>query len=191
MSQPLGHWYNQLLHNPLEVFLVRKDREIVPLGKTSYNHLHITSGSFDPLHNAHKHMHDLTESLISGSSQVNACFEISLSRIGKAILSLDELAKRLNQFTDYADVVVTNAPTYLEKMGCIPQRCSFNIGLDVAEKMVEMHGTLGVRGISAIFYVFDRNGKSVMAMPDVPFNFVRMKMPEELQNISSTEIRNG
>lgn len=164
--------------------------------------LSVVSGSFNPIHEAHKAIYDCIKPMHGNSKKVIPVFEISIHRVHKEPLSFEELKIRLKQFEWYAPVWVTNASLFFEKAGLVCQwiRPSFHIGIDTATRIVEHHGVSGVQGIAADFVVHKRhiNGK-VFGLQDLiglygssPNNMEEapIQIDKTFLNVSSTGIRN-
>jgi hypothetical protein len=200
--------YEQLVENPYEIFMIRSDGQIAEkeqllnmanedLGeKFPSQELHIFPGSFNPLHFGHRIIFNQIFSF-------KKVFEISLSRIGKPNLSLEELKQRLDQFTWYAPVVVTDAPRFIEKCSVFLnsgiKNFTFHIGVDTIQRMRDDYGEVGIRGLPARFSVYDRDmGNGILKYPTSEFrhkisNVSRnpSQPPDEFLGYSSTKIRNS
>lgn len=158
----------------------------------------VIPGSFNPLHDAHKAIYDAA---VYGLGRTTVrVFELSIHRIDKEPLSLEELKTRLKQFEGYAPVWVTNASLFLEKAGLVSRwiKPCFQIGIDTAIRLVQHHGVYGVQGINANFVVHRRkvNGE-IKTLEDIrkeyhmiPENMESpFELPESVSEISSTAIR--
>jgi hypothetical protein len=190
--------YNNLINKSSEPFIVFPDQSCFSLRKNWHilNITDIISGSFNPLHKTHRYIYD--QCMPTGR-----CFEISLLRKDKEFLSFESLSDRIHQFIDYAPVLITNASTYLEKIGCLNPKWNirFHIGIDTAERIILDHGTNGVQGIKCSFIVYDRfvikDGINVLKrfkdIENPPYNMTGYGdvMPEEYMKESSTKLRNN
>ena len=164
----------------------------------------VVPGSFNPLHDAHKAIYEATSAYIGihKPEKIVRVFELSIHRIDKEPLSLEELKVRLKQFEGYAPVWVTNASFFFEKAGLVSQwiRPCFQIGFDTALRLVQHHGVAGVQGINASFVVHHRKINGVIkTLEDIHKEFFAIPknmssstaLPESITGISSTEIRAG
>jgi len=182
----------------LFTFVVMPDGQLIPsAGPLMDDERLVTDiipGSFNPLHDAHRFMYD------NCPNTKSRYFELSIHRIDKSPLELEQLEERLKQFAWYAPVWVTNASLFYEKSGLINRGCSpvFNIGYDTARRLVQHHGVLGVQGIGANFRVYRRtiDGKDLglehisEEFDGCPRNmWGDVKLPDNLAVVSSTAIR--
>jgi len=173
----------------------------------------VVPGSFNPLHDAHKFIYDKIYDTIHPNTSlkgishlvkpITKVFEISINRLEKPYLSLEELRARLEQFKSYAPVWVTNASFFFEKAGLVSYwiRPTFFIGFDTAQRLVDHHGIAGVQGIQADFIVSKRyTGGQVCSLETIqnmyyatPKNMFDSSLPidDSLLRLSSTAIRNG
>lgn len=191
MKLKLESAYQNLLTDPFEAFVFDPNLENFRL--STYNkpdEIHVFPGSYNPLHDAHRAIFD-------GIRCPNDCkfFEISIERIGKERLSCIELAERLDQFKNYAPVLVTRAPRFIEKAGilrgCHP---TFHVGGDTIFRMIQDYGDIGIQGIAARFVVYDRKvDNTVLGAKNILYKLENVsvgKIPNEaLLEISSTKIR--
>lgn len=89
-------------------------------------------GSFNPLHIGHTELAEIASRKLGE----RPTFEISIFNVDKPPLPLLEVERRLQQFLGVAAVVLTHAPTFLQKATLFPQR-TFAIGADTASRVVD------------------------------------------------------
>ena len=89
-------------------------------------------GSFNPLHQGHVRLAEVAQE----QSGREICLEISVENVDKPALSRRELDDRLEQLRGKYAVVVTRAPTFLEKARLFGD-CSFVIGYDTVVRLLE------------------------------------------------------
>lgn len=196
--------YNNLLRDPLFAFVVLPSGavKIIQGAKGPFNHpfIHVYPGSYNPVTEAHKAVFDAID-----TSPDNKFFEISIERMNKEFLHLDatptpearlnSLSARLKQFVDWAGVIVTRAPRFIEKAGLLHYfNPTFHIGADTVLRMFDDYGIAGAQGIAAKFVVYDRKiGSEIITLENlnqVPMNFTRGKtVNESLLGVSSSSIR--
>ena len=104
----------------------------------------VLAASFNPLHRGHV-------GLLAAAREISrrrGYFELSIENVDKPRLSEQELRSRLEQFAGLAGVMVTNAPTFVEKSRLAPGTV-FVTGVDTAERLFvdryykRDHSTLG------------------------------------------------
>lgn len=205
----LQKFYSDLVADPYKIFMVMPDGQIIDRqgiyafadrdeGAFSMCELAVVPGSFNPLHAAHRLMIDnIPGYQHSGSKK---CVEISLRRMGKPDLTVEELTKRIAQFEFYVPVLVTNAARFVEKCAVISGdiSVSWHVGIDTILRMRDDYGELGIGGLKGYFTVWDRDmGDGLMQYPHdfkiLPHNVQRChhQIPVELRGMSSTKIRNS
>lgn len=162
----------------------------------------VVPGSFNPLHQGHAALLEAARRRTTGL----AAYEISITNVDKPALSAAELDARLAQFRDRAPVVLTRAPTFVEKARLLPGT-AFAIGADTAARILEPRYYAGADGLAkalaelgelgARFHVAERRvGDRLLRLDDlqVPPSaadmFEAIPASEVAIEISSTELRN-
>ena len=162
----------------------------------------VVPGSFNPLHEGHA---ALLEAARRRSTGV-AAYEISITNVDKSALSAAELNARVARIPRYAPVVVTNAPTFVEKARLLPGT-AFAVGADTAARILEpryyadadglAQALAELRELGARFHVAERRvGDRLLRLDDllVPPTAADLFQPipdsEVAIDISSTELRN-
>lgn len=92
----------------------------------------LVPGSFNPLHHGHTEL----ASIAGRRYRKTVGYEISVFNVDKPPLSLDEVVRRTTQFINLAPVVLTRAPTFVEKAQLFPGRI-FAVGADTAARVVD------------------------------------------------------
>ena len=157
--------------------------------------VNLVPGSFNPLHNTHKEIHRL-----SHKENSLTFFELSIERVSKGILSLEELEQRMSQFKNYASVIVSKEPRFITKIGVYKTKIAnlkFHVGIDTLTRMADDYGAYGVQGLNANFVVYDRiiNDKKLSLESEfenhIPGNCIasHIKRSKKSMKLSSTEIR--
>jgi len=106
-------------------------------------------GSFNPLHAGHMGLLDVAVRKVSENSRGNnysqhahhlieGAFELSIGNADKGFLSVDEVKRRLGQFTSRTNlpVVITKAPLFTQKAQLFPSS-TFVVGHDTAERLLK------------------------------------------------------
>jgi nicotinamide mononucleotide (NMN) deamidase PncC len=91
----------------------------------------VLAGSFDPLHKGHVGLSRAAADILG----LPVSFEISVLNVDKAPLDADTLRRRAEQFSWWANVEITRAPTFLEKSQLFPG-ATFVIGADTVQRIV-------------------------------------------------------
>lgn len=184
----------------------------------SYVPLHVVPGSFNPLHKGHMAIfgslpfYELWEHGDRSMSRAESddprsgmgmrAFELSISTVDKEPISAEEFKQRLAQFVGKGEVIITNAPTFQQKIADInnssttnrlrKSKLIFHIGADTARRLYNHVGPEWLSMAPAAFVVYPRNqnGSPVPYTPHKNFWRVPDFDPSVLE-YSSTAIRNG
>ena len=92
----------------------------------------VLAGSFDPLHGGHERLAAAAAAILASPF----AFEISIVNVDKPPLPAGELMGRLGQFSGRQTVIVTGAPTFVEKSDAMPAT-AFTVGYDTAVRLFE------------------------------------------------------
>ena len=162
----------------------------------------VVPGSFNPLHEGHAALLEAARRRSTGF----AAYEISITNVDKPALGAAELDARLAQFHGRVPVVLTRAPTFVEKARLLPGT-AFAVGADTAARILEPRYYGGAEGfaqaltelreLGARFHVAARRvGDVRLRLEDlrVPASaadmFEAIPASEVGVDISSTELRN-
>lgn len=116
----------------------------------------VYSGSFRPLHAAHRAIHRQVMRM-----RGSCCFEVSIRNFEKGLHDPLEMQRVIEQFEGWATVWVTAAMTFSEKAGMLPPSPTFVCGADVFMRVIEHP-----EKPDALFLVFNR--AIVSGEPGVP-----------------------
>lgn len=163
----------------------------------------ILSGSFNPLHDGHLELLQVSAKLLGHQ----VAFEISAQNVDKPAITPDTIVQRIAQFAGRWPIYVTNAPTYLEKAQLFPNTV-FVIGFDTAERVLHpryyqdsetaLHAALSkIAQCGCSFLVAGRQDENGVFRDgdqlDVPNPFSHLFKPIPAQafrkDISSSELR--
>jgi len=89
-------------------------------------------GSFNPLHEGHLELADAASHLVG----LPVAFELAVVNADKPPLGVEEVRRRLQQFTWRAPLWLTHAPTFEEKARLFPGAV-FVVGADTAARIVQ------------------------------------------------------
>jgi hypothetical protein len=92
----------------------------------------VLPGSFHPVHAGHWQLAAAAEQVLKRP----VTFEISIANVDKPELSVDEVCRRLAQFSGRAGVWLTRAPLFADKAVLFP-RATFVVGADTALRLVQ------------------------------------------------------
>ena len=163
----------------------------------------ILSGSFNPLHSGHQGLAKTAEKLLTKP----ASFELAAINADKPSLPQAEILDRLSQFAGQHTVLVSGAPTFVEKAHIYPG-ATFVVGFDTAERILQTRfynnskeerdaalATIRDKGCSFLVAgrindkgVF-RDAKSLPAPLDFTDLFRPLPAEKFRKDISSTELR--
>ena len=162
----------------------------------------VVPGSFNPLHEGHAALLEAARRRTTGP----AAYEISITNVDKPAITAAELDARLAQFRGRASVVLTRAPTFVEKARLLPG-AAFAVGADTAARILEPRYYDGaealaqalteLRELGARFHVAERRVvernlrlDDLRAPPSAADLFEAIPAAEVGVDISSTELRN-
>ena len=123
------YWYERLIDSRASSF---RQEERGRLSEGPVLAGAVLPGSFDPLHRGHVELARAAADILD----TEVAYELSVTNVDKPVIELDELERRLSQFTGVGEVLVTSAPTFVEKARILPKRV-FVIGADTAPRVVD------------------------------------------------------
>jgi hypothetical protein len=91
----------------------------------------VLPGSFRPLHDGHLQLAEVA----SRTTEAPLAFELSVANVDKPPLTTAEVEERVRQFRGKSPVILTRAPTFLEKARLLPG-CTIILGWDTAIRLV-------------------------------------------------------
>lgn len=163
----------------------------------------LLAGSFNPLHQGHVGLAETASAILNQP----VTYELTAVNADKPRLSQEETLDRLIQFAGCQEIIVTNAPTFLDKSRLFPG-ATFVVGYDTASRvlMPRFYGGSEAQLIAALaeisrlsckFLVAGRSGEDgyfhLAADLPIPGGFEELFQPipaEQFRlDISSTELR--
>lgn len=163
----------------------------------------LVPGSFNPWHEAHQGLWEAARRRFGDP----VAYELSITNVDKPPLPSAEVLRRADQFDRRACLILTAAPTFVEKARLLPG-AAFVVGADTARRIVDpvyyggveaMHGALGeLRSLGSRFVVAGRleHGRFLqlrdLTMPSEFAGLFEAIPAGELRvDVSSTELRAG
>ncbi|KAJ7528033.1 hypothetical protein O6H91_16G080600 [Diphasiastrum complanatum] len=163
----------------------------------------ILSGSFNPLHEGHLKLLDAACSV----AECVPCFEMSAINADKPPLTVNEIKKRVGQFTERGKtIIVTNQPFFYKKAELLADS-SFVIGIDTAIRLIDpkyyegshakmLEVLMGIQKLGCDFIVAGRKvAECYQTLEDVQIPaqlrpmFKAIPKEDFRADISSTELR--
>ena len=186
-----------LFAGELDVVEMRPDGVLAP--EVERGQRLLLSGSFNPLHEGHERLAAATGQL----SGRRPSLELSIENVDKPPLQRSEVEQRLAQMRGRFPVVVTRAPTFVQKARLFGG-CHFAIGYDTAVRLLQgRYYNEKERGVVAALKEFaaggcrfwvagrvDGDAYRTLADIDVPAQYADLFAPVPFRmDISSTELR--
>ncbi|MEE8336915.1 MAG: hypothetical protein V3R95_02515 [Dehalococcoidia bacterium] len=164
----------------------------------------VLSGSFNPLHEGHLRL----AAVVAEMRGHDVSFELSVTNVDKPPLEASEVRRRVAQFRGEGRVLLTRAPTFVEKARLLPGR-AFIVGWDTAVRLLAsryygrspqtmFEALAEMQALGCVVLVAGREHEGsfrTLADIDVPAAAARLfeAIPEARfrADISSTELRGG
>ena len=163
----------------------------------------LVPGSFNPWHQAHQALWEAARRRFGDP----AAYELSITNVDKPPLPSGEVLRRAAQFSGRARLILTAAPTFLEKARLLPG-AAFVVGADTARRIVDpvyygsapaMRSALReLRSLGARFVVAGRlergrflQLRDLTLPPEAAGLFEAIPARELRVDVSSTELRAG
>jgi nicotinic acid mononucleotide adenylyltransferase len=117
-------------------------------------------GSFNPLHDGHLRMAHTASRIL----EQPVAFELSALNVDKPPLSADTILSRIAQFAGRWPIVVSNAPSFVEKAQRFPGS-TFIVGYDTAERILQPHyyHNSHQKMLAALAYIRDQGCRFLVA----------------------------
>lgn len=161
----------------------------------------LVPGSFNPWHEAHRALWEAARRRFGDP----VAYELSITNVDKPPLPTSEVYRRAEQFRGRAGLVLTTAPTFVEKARLLPG-AAFAVGADTARRVVEpmyyggveamRTALLELRSVGARFVVAGRleDGRFLQLRdlalpPEAEGLFEAIPADEVRVDVSSTELR--
>ncbi|MCH9671463.1 MAG: hypothetical protein K0U93_08445 [Gammaproteobacteria bacterium] len=157
-------------------------------------------GAFNPIH----HGHEAMAAHAMARLQAPVLFELSIANVDKPPLAAEHAATRCQLFNE-KNILLTNAPTFIEKSKLFPG-ATFVVGIDTAERIVDPRyydgetardaALAGLEAAKTQFLVFGRRDgdhfktlQSIVMPPLMRNLCVEVAESEFRADISSTQVR--
>ncbi len=144
----------------------------------------IFPGSFNPLHEGHLQMAAVASTRLDSPTR----FEISVANVDKATIDQAQALSRVRQFAGAHPVVLTRAPTFVEKATVFPH-ATFVVGVDTIARIADLryYGGTAARD-AAVSHIADAGceflvfGRRMTTAPDqAPFHTLAdLSIPQQL-----------
>ena len=161
----------------------------------------LVPGSFNPWHEAHQALWEAARRRFGDP----VAYELSITNVDKPPLPTSEVLRRVEQFRGRSSLVLTAAPTFIEKSRLLPG-AAFAVGADTARRIVEpmyyggveamQTALLELRSLGARFVVAGRleDGRFLQLRdlalpPEAEGLFEAIPVDELRVDVSSTELR--
>tara|TARA_B100001989_G_C24530851_1_gene461531 strand:+ start:57 stop:632 length:576 start_codon:yes stop_codon:yes gene_type:complete len=161
----------------------------------------ILSGSFNPLHQGHKAMHDHAKKVLD----TDIFFEVCIQNADKPTLNYEEATNVVNQFSNSYNWLLTNVGKFTEKAMLFPNS-TFLLGTDTLARVVNEKFYLNKEQMFEELEIFNLNNNNFLVFGrEVAGSFVSLQdinIPEHINSrfaevseqdfrldISSTELR--
>jgi hypothetical protein len=120
----------------------------------------VLPGSFNPLHAGHIGLAEVAASLVGAAPE----FELTICNADKPSLTVEEVRRRLSQFTWLAPLWLTRAPTFREKAEHFPGAV-FAVGADTAVRIIQPRFYVGSDELmcAALDYIRQRGCRFLVA----------------------------
>ena len=135
----------------------------------------IFPGTFNPLHEGHLKIKEIAEKM----TKQKLYFEISVNNVDKAPLSFYEIQKTIQQFSEDFQWVLTNAPTFEEKIKLFPES-TFVVGTDTLMRIFDEKYYQDKLSMNKALECFDEN--------DAKFIVFGRKIDETFCSLEDLEI---
>jgi len=127
--EPVG-LLERLTAEEVEIVTVTSQGHMVPARQIP--NIALLSGAFNPLHQGHRRLAEVATEILGQPIY----FELPVINADKAGIGPEEVRRRLEQFEDFAPLILTAAPLFLQKAEIFPHSV-FILGVDTAQRLIE------------------------------------------------------